>query len=121
LQTYADEIDASSEQMSGEQMNELKNRMAEVKDLKNAVTEEADAKGALAEAKAFMSGLSGSSDDEKAPALPTFTASGMPMQTQGKTFGELFVESDGYKQFVSRFSNKDGIIPNGVKGVQSNP
>lgn len=121
LQTYADEIDASSEPMSGEQMSELKNRMAEVKDLKNAVTEEADAKGALAEAKAFMSGLSGSSEDEKAPALPTFTASGMPMQTQGKTFGELFIESDGYKQFVSRFSNKDGIIPNGVKGVQSNP
>src|SRR5690606_41534950 len=37
-----------------------------------------------------------------------------------KTFGELFVESEGYSEFVKRFA-KNGVIPNAVKGVQSHP
>jgi HK97 family phage major capsid protein len=42
------------------------------------------------------------------------------MQTNGKTFGEMFVESGGYQDFLGRYA-KGGIIPNGTKGVQSHP
>jgi HK97 family phage major capsid protein len=117
LQSYADEIDASSEQMSGEQMAQLKTRMEEVKNLKSAVKDEAEARGELADAQAFLKSLSG---DVSTPKRPSLTVDGLPMDTQGKTFGELFVASEGYKDFLGRFS-KDGVIPNAVKGVQSHP
>jgi hypothetical protein len=51
LEAYADEIDASGKTPSGEQLAELKNRMAEVKELKTAVKDEAEARGELADAK----------------------------------------------------------------------
>lgn len=118
LQKYADEIDASGKTPSGEQLAELKNRMAEVKTLKDAVKDEAEARGELADATAFLKSLSGAAPEET--KTPTLAVSGMSMQTQGKTFGELFTESDGYKDFLGRFA-KNGIIPNATKGVQSNP
>lgn len=117
LQTYADQIDAGSEPMSGEQMAELKNRMEEVKNLKAAVKDEAEARGELADAQAFLKSLSGEEVKESRESL---TLGGMSMDTRGKTFGELFVESDAYSEFVGRYA-KNGVIPNAVKGVQSNP
>ena len=119
LQTYADEIDNSDEPMSGEQMAQLKERMEEVKNLKVALKEEAEARGELADAQAFLKSLSG--EQALATKRESTTVSGLSMDTQGKTFGQLFTESDAYKDFLGRFSNRDGIIPNGVKGVQSNP
>lgn len=121
LQTYADEVDAAGGTPSGEQLGELKSRMQEVKDLKAAFTAESEAAGALQEAKAFMAGLAG--EDAKAQGKAyqfAQTLGGMSMQTQGKSFGELFIESAGFKDFLDRYS-RDGVIPNGTKGVQSNP
>ena len=120
LQQFAEEIDASGEQMSGEQMAELKNRMAEVKDLKQAVKDEAEARGEIADAKAFLKSLAPEAGGETKSARETLTTAGMAMDTHGKTFGELFTASEGYKEFVTRYA-KGGVIPNAVKGVQSNP
>lgn len=123
LQSYSDELDAKTDDLSAEDLGNLKNRMQEIKDLKDAVKTEAEAKGATAEAVAFMSSLSGSDEDKKdakSSSFPTYTESGMPMNTQGKTFGELFTESPAYSDFIGRFAN-NGVIPNSVKGVQSNP
>jgi len=121
LQDYADEIDAAGDTPSGEQQKQLKERMTAVKELKIAVETEAEAAGELESAKAFMAALAGGDAKEKSGGtFPTYNVHGLPMQTQGKTFGELFTESDGYKDFLAQFA-KNGIIPNAVKGVQSQP
>jgi HK97 family phage major capsid protein len=117
LEKYGDELDAKGTAPSAEDLQNLKNRMSEIKDLKEQVKAEADAKGELADAKSFLKALGGG---EVTKERESVTVGGLSMDTQGKTFGELFVESEGYKDFVGRFA-KNGIIPNAVKGVQSNP
>ena len=122
LQSYADEIDSLDAPASGEQLGELKNRMEEVKNLKAAVKTEAEARGEVEEAKSFLASLGGSIDDAPKPKQrESLTMAGMPMETQGKTFGELFVSSPAYKEFLGRFGGRDGIIPNSAKGIQSGP
>ncbi len=118
LETFSDELDAKGVDLTAEDLSNLKTRMAEIKDLKGQVEAEAEAKGEVADAKAFLKQLSGSAEPQEPTRL--VTATGMPMNTRGKTFGEMFTESDAYKEFVSRFA-KNGVIPNAVKGVQSNP
>jgi HK97 family phage major capsid protein len=120
LKDYADEVDAAGATPSGEQLGELKNRMAEVKDLKEAVKGEAEARGEIAEAQAFLKSLSGT-EDTKATERDSVTLSGLPTQTNGKTFGEMFVESPAYTEFVGRYAGKGGVIPNSMKGIQSGP
>jgi HK97 family phage major capsid protein len=123
LEKFSDELDAKGAELSGEDLENLKNRMTEIKDLKAQVEVEAEAKGQMADAKAFLKALgSNKADDgnESGTKLPLYTAQGLPMQTQGKTFGELFVESPGYTDFVQRFA-KNGVIPNAVKNIQSAP
>jgi hypothetical protein len=119
LQTYADEVDATGAAPSGEQLGELKSRMEEVKNLKNQVKAEGEARGEIADAQAFLKSLSGT--EEKKPERDSITLSGLPTETQGKTFGELFVGSPAYKDFLGRYKNSAGIIPNSVKGLQSGP
>jgi HK97 family phage major capsid protein len=121
LQSYADEVDAAGAAPSGEQLGELKNRMEEVKNLKAAVTAEAEARGEIAEAHSFLKSLSGTVEETKAAPRESVTLSGLPMDTQGKTFGELFVDSPAYKEFVGRFAGRDGVIPNSMKNIQSGP
>jgi HK97 family phage major capsid protein len=119
LQTYADEVDAGGGIPSGEQLGELKSRMEEVKNLKQAVKDEGEIRGEIAEANSFLKSLSGA--EEKQPQRESLTVAGLPMQTQGKTFGEMFVESPAYKDFLGRYANESGIIPNSIKGIQSGP
>jgi hypothetical protein len=118
LEQYGEDLDAKGELPSGEDLAELKNRMKEVKDLKAAFENEAEARGTAADAKAFLAQLSGGGAEKE--QTPSLTVSGLPMQTNGKTFGEMFVESGGYQDFLGRYA-KGGIIPNGTKGVQSHP
>lgn len=119
VEKFSDELDAKGADLSAEDLGQLKTRLEEIKDLKAAVEADAEAKGTMADAKAFLKQLSGV--DDGAPKGPEFTVDGLPMNTQGKTFGELFVASPGYKDFLGRFANRDGVIPNAVKGVQSQP
>jgi HK97 family phage major capsid protein len=117
LEKFADDLDAKGTAPSAEDLENMKNRMAEIASLKEQVKAEADLRGEMADAKAFLKSLGG--NEEKKPET-IVTASGLPMDTQGKTFGEMFTESDSYKEFVGRYA-KNGVIPNAVKGVQSNP
>jgi len=119
LQTFSDELDAKTGPLSGEDLGALKERMEEIKNLKEQVKAEADAKGEIAEAKSFLKQLSGNAETT-ASDKHSVTEAGLSMDTKGKTFGELFTESDAYKEFVGRYA-KNGVIPNAVKGVQSNP
>lgn len=119
LEKFADDLDAKGTIPSGEDLENIKNRMSEIKGLKEQVKADAELKGEVADAKAFLKGLSGNvNPDEKIEVRSTLA--GMPGAPQGKTFGELFTESEAYTDFLKRFS-KNGIIPNAVKGVQSNP
>lgn len=118
LQKFSDEVDARGAGLTAEDMSNLKNRMAEVSDLKGQVEAEAEAAGQLNDAKEFLRKLSGSDTKTKADSH-IITASGLPMNTQGKTFGEMFIGSDAYKDFMGRYAGRDGIIPNAVKGLQS--
>ena len=117
---FGDELDAKDTSPSGEELGNLKSRLEEIKDLKEQVEAEAEAKGQMADAKAFLKSLGGSKQADEKPSIPTFTAEGLPMDTQGKTFGEMFVESPGYTEFLGRFA-PNGVIPNATKGIQSNP
>lgn len=120
LQDFADTLNGK-DGMSGEDMSTLKSHMGAVKDLKAQVKAEADAKGDLADAKAFLAQLGAPAGETTLPVKASIsTASGMSADPQGKTFGELFTESEGYKDFIGRYG-KNGVIPNGTKGVQSNP
>jgi len=117
LEKFADDLDAAGTAPSAEDLSNIKNRMAEIGSLKEQVKAEAEMKGDLADAKAFLNSLSGNEPKVESDKL---TVAGMSMNTRGKTFGELFTESDAYTEFVGRYS-KNGVIPNAVKGVQSNP
>lgn len=118
LEKFADDLDAKGAPPSGEDLENIKNRVAEIGSLKEQVKAEAELKGEVADARSFLKSLSGGevAKSEKV----TLTESGMAMNTQGKTFGELFTESPAYSEFVGRFA-KNGVIPNAVKGVQSSP
>lgn len=121
LEQYADDLDAKGVAPSGEDLEQLKKRMAEIKDLKGQVEADAEAKGAVDDAKAFLAGLGAVPDKVKVAPRPLVTAEGLPMNTQGKTFGEMFVESGAYKDFLGRYAGRDGLIPSKVKGIQSSP
>jgi len=130
LQDYADHLDAKGVVPSAEENAELVRRAKELGDLKAAVLKEAEdaeaskgARGALDDAKGFLAGLGGVSDEGKTSGFKSgdFTNSGLPVETQGKTFGELFVDSPAYKEFIGRHAGRDGVIPNAVKGIQSSP
>jgi HK97 family phage major capsid protein len=120
LQEFSDDLD-KKDALTGEDIGELKNRMEEVKSLRQQVEADAEAKGEMAEAKNFLRSLApeGNEPAEKINVKAT-TDWGAPGNPQGKTLGELFTASDAYGDFVGRYG-KNGIIPNAVKGVQSNP
>ncbi|HRV67739.1 MAG TPA: hypothetical protein P5074_15400, partial [Candidatus Nanopelagicales bacterium] len=120
LQEFSDQLDAADAPLSGEDMSNLKSRMEEIKDLKGQVEAEAEAAGAVKEAHEFMKGLAGG-DAPKDRKSALVNVDGLPMDTQGKTFGEMFVDSGAYKEFIGRYAGRDGIIPSTVKGLQSGP
>jgi HK97 family phage major capsid protein len=118
LQEFSDELD-KKEQMTGEDIAGLKSRMEEVKSLREAFEADKAAKGEADEAKRFLASLTPDVPKEK-EAVRVSTEWGAPMEAKGQTFGELFVGSEGYKDFVGRYA-KNGVIPNAAKGIQSNP
>lgn len=119
LEKFADDLDAAGTTPSAEDMSNIKTRMAEIASLKEQIKSDAEVKGEVADAKAFLKQLSGTAETT-ASDKHAVTQAGMAMNTRGKTFGELFTESDAYSEFVGRYA-KNGVIPNAVKGVQSNP
>lgn len=120
LQDFADQLDKAGGQMSTEDMQNIKKRTEDIAGLKAQVTAEAEAKGALDDAKKFLADLGGVPDDTKKQKVrSSVTDSGLPGDTQGKTFGELFVSSPAYEDFKKRYAGRDGVIPAAVKGIQS--
>ena len=117
LEKFADDLDAKDGGPTAEDLSNMKNRMAEIGTLKERVKTEAEMRGETADAKAFLKAL-GTGEEVKSEKV-TLTETGLPMNPQGKTFGEMFTESPAYEDFIGRYS-KGGVIPNAVKGIQSN-
>ena len=116
LEHFADELDAKGVAPSGEDIANMKTRLTEIGELKEQVKVEAEVRGEAADARAFLKGLSGSA--EPTVKSEKFTEDGRPMNTQGKTLGELFVQSDVYGSFTKQYV-RGGVIPNQVKGIQT--
>ena len=104
---------------SAEDIQNMKSRMEEIASLREQVKADADMRGEMADAKAFLKGLGGGGE-EKGAKSEKFTADGLAMNTRGKTLGELFTESDVYRDFGQKYF-RAGSIPNQVKGIQSGP
>ena len=116
-QAYADELDGKAAPSSDE-WAKLDTMVKDVMSLKDAVKTEAERAGNLADAKSFLSSLSGAPAEKAAPAV---TVAGLPAQPQGQTIGEMFVKSGQFEEFRKRYSGRDGVIPDSVKGLQSSP
>ena len=120
-QNLADEADAKGD-FSAEQREQVIRMMTDIKRLKDEVTEEAELNGTLSDAKAFLAQLAGApAPAPSADAKFSETMAGLPMRTEGKTFGELFVESEQYRDFVKRYAGADGLIKHSTKGITSAP
>lgn len=117
MQDLADAADAAGD-FTGEQRESMVKMAKDVKRLKDEITAEAEGNGSLADAKSFLAGLSGKANEIESIEV---TAAGMPVQPNGKTFGEMFTASPEYGEFLKRYARADGVIPTSTKGIQSSP
>jgi len=123
LKAFADEVDGKGTQ-SGEDTAELLKRAGEVAELKKTIEAQAKAEGTLDDARDFLKSLAEPDPDQldsqaNTVAKSALTVAGLPSNPKGKTFGEMFVQSEQYRDFVKRFGGRDGVIPDSVKGVNS--
>jgi HK97 family phage major capsid protein len=126
LQDLADEVDAKGVQ-SGEDTEKLTKMATDVMRLKGEIEAEAKVSGTLTDAKAFIATLAAPADGQldaaaqaqAKAALSGTTVGGLAMDTRGKTWGQLFTESDQFGQFRKTYGGRDGVIPDSVKGIQS--
>lgn len=119
LRQYADVIDSRDGVPTGDEQAGLIQRMAAVKDAKKAVEEDAQRRNDLASAKAFMAQLGAPEQGGDATSGEQSVGSFIrPNAAQVKTFGQMFVESDAYTEFVGKYA-RNGVIPNDFKGLTS--
>lgn len=122
MQVLADAADVKGD-FTAEEREQMIRMMADSKRLSQEIKDEATISGGLSEAKDFLAGLAAPAPEKtNGQKAPEFTVAGLPMNPPaGKTFGEMFVESPAYEDFVKRYAGRDGVIPHSVKGLQSSP
>lgn len=123
MQSLADAADAKGD-FGSDDREAITRMMTDAKRLKDEIRSDAEITGTLSEAKTFLAGLGAKPEDAPKPtaaAQYNLTMGGLPMDTQGKTLGELFTGSEAYKEFLGRYAGRDGIIPGSTKGIQSSP
>lgn len=120
MQTMADEADTKGD-FEAEDRQKMIAMMSDAKALKEEVTAEAKLTGDMSNVTSFLANLAGKPHEKTASEKFSMTVGGLDMKPNGKTFGELFVESDQYKDFTKRYGGSDGIIKASTKGIQSSP
>ena len=117
-EAFVEQIDAKGP-MTSEDIAELNRRVAEIGELKAAHLAAASAEGTLNDAKAYLSTLAGVPADAKEfePRLKVGD-NGLIQPTNGMTFGEAFVKSPAYQDFVAKNRKSDGSIREG-RNVES--
>jgi hypothetical protein len=118
MQTMADSADIKGD-FSAEEREQLIKMMSDAKTLRTELEDEAAISGGMGELKGFLSVLAGAAAEPTAADKHSMTVGGLDMRPNGKTFGELFVESEQYTDFVKRYGGADGVIKASTKGIQS--
>ena len=118
MQALADAADVKGD-FSAEDREQMIKMMADSKRLSQEIKDEATINGGLSEAKEFLSSLAAPPAERKNGEKHDLTVSGLPMNPQGKTLGEMFVESPAYGDFKARYAGADGLIKSSTKGIQS--
>lgn len=95
--------------------------LTEAQALKAAMLEDAKLNGGIDELKGFLGDLAGKPSEPTASDKFSLTQGGMDMRPKGKTFGQLFTESEQYGDFIKRYGGREGVIKDSVKGIQSAP
>lgn len=121
LRAFATEVDGKPEQ-SGEDTAKLTKMAGEVMELKKTIEAQGKATDALDDAKSFLASLAEPAEGQldaqaTAQAKTGFTVGGLPMQPKGKSFGEMFVESEQYGAFIKQYGGRDGVIQDSTKSI----
>lgn len=120
IQTAADDADAKGD-FTAEERSAMTAMLTDAKRLKDELKAEAELTGEMADLKGFLGALAGKPTEKTAADNFSLTMGGLDMRPQGKTFGELFTESEQYADFMKRYGGRDGIIKSSTKGIQSSP
>lgn len=123
MQTLADAADVKGD-FTADEREQLIKMATDTKRLTDEIQSEASINGGLSEAKQFLASLSApaeSNGDSGKKSMPEVTVAGLPMDPQGKTLGELFIQSPAYDDFLKRYAGSDGVIKASMKGIQSAP
>ncbi len=121
VRSIADEADEKGRDLEPEERAKVVEMLADAKRLKDELKAEAEVTGDLAEVEGFLGALAGKPKQATASERFSLTQGGMDMRPQGKTFGQLFTESEQYTDFIKRYAGQDGIIKKSTKGIQSSP
>lgn len=106
---------------TAEDRKKIADMLTEAQNIKAALVEDAKVNGDVADLKGFLDALAGKPNEPTASEKFSLTMGGMDMRPKGKTFGQLFTESEQYKDFVKRYGGMEGIIKDSTKGIQSSP
>jgi hypothetical protein len=122
IKTITDEAESSANgDFTPEQRTAVTQMLTDAQTLKAAMVEDAKVNGDVDDLKSFMAALAGKPAEPTASDKFTLTQAGMDMRPKGKTFGQLFTESDQYGEFVKRYAGMEGVIKDSTKGIQSSP
>jgi len=122
IKTITDEAESSANgDFTPEQRTAVTQMLTDAQTLKTAMVEDAKVNGDVDDLKSFMAALAGKPAEPTASDKFSLTQGGMDMRPKGKTFGQLFTESDQYGEFVKRYAGLEGVIKDSTKGIQSAP
>lgn len=122
IKSITDTAEAStSGDFTPEQRTAVTQMLTDAQTLKTAMVEDAKVNGDVDDLKSFMAALAGKPAEPTATDKFALTQAGMDMRPKGKTFGQLFTESDQYGEFVKRYAGLEGVIKDSTKGIQSAP
>lgn len=106
---------------TAEDRQKVTDMLTEAQSLKAQLLEEAKLNGDVSDLKGFLADLAGTPTEPTVSQKFSMTMGGMDMKPNGKTFGELFTESEQYTDFIKRYAGADGTIKASTKGIQSSP
>lgn len=119
MRAYADIADARPGGATAEDQATLLSMADELAELKKAHENSKAANTTLSDVSTYLGSLT-EVPDHVVKSVSEVTP--LPEGSQkGLTLGDLFVGSDAYKGFKTRYAGSDGVIPHSVKGIQSSP
>lgn len=122
MKSFADELDSRDAAPSGDELARLTAMGADVQNAQKAFEGRNSASAQLSSAQRFISDLAHAPED----AVKSFkdverTDDGRLANPMGLTLGQLFTDSQQFKDFGSKYKGIDGLIADRTKGISSAP